>query len=376
MPYYKGVFDQLESERQQDAIPRLASGILRLRRQFAKQVPARNLTSTLLLATWNVREFGRNAKCGPRTAESLLYIAEILSHFDLIAVQEVHQNLGDLKAVLRLLGDWWDYIVTDVTDGRSGNEERIAFVYDTRKVRFDRMAGEVAFPAKSAKPAIQAARSPFICSFRSGWRRLTVCSVHIYYGTSDPNDPRRVAEIATLSQLLAERNERRAHAPDGEPDNIVLLGDFNIFNRQGDATSKALLRSGFVVPEEIRGLPGSNVKGNKYYDQIAFLNPDGKLRGTNRAGVFDFRKSVHREEDLQDYLREFRFPKSVDRTKAARLKHLAQWSTFQLSDHLPLWVELQTDYSEGYIVTRAGFHKRTGKGRLRGRAKARVGRKQ
>jgi len=55
----------------------------------------------------------------------------------------------------------WDYIVTDVTEGRSGNEERIAFVYDRRRVRFDHLAGEVSLPA-AKEPVWQRARSPFL----------------------------------------------------------------------------------------------------------------------------------------------------------------------------------------------------------------------
>jgi endonuclease/exonuclease/phosphatase family metal-dependent hydrolase len=361
MPYYKGLFDELELKGRLPALKRVAAGIIKLRREFKKQgVPARNLTQTLLLATWNIREFGKNAKFGPRTSESKQYIAEIISHFDLIAIQEVNHDLKDLKSVLALLGDWWDYIVTDITDGRSGNDERIAFVYDSRKVRFDHVAGEVVFPATGGKKVVQAARSPFLCAFKSGWRRFSLCSVHIYYGTANPNDRRRVSEIATLAQLLAARNARRARSPDGEPDNVILLGDFNIFNKSGDKTSKALADAGFIVPTPIRKLPsGSNLTTAKYYDQIAYLDPRQRLRDTSRAGIFDFQRAVYGSDEEKTYASEMADTDPIKYKRAVKKSnYYKQWRTFQLSDHLPLWIELQIDFSGGYIATRAGFNVR------------------
>jgi len=58
-----------------------------------RSVPAKNATDTLLLATWNLKEFegGQNDR---RTAESYWYIAEIISHYDLIAIQEVVPTWG------------------------------------------------------------------------------------------------------------------------------------------------------------------------------------------------------------------------------------------------------------------------------------------
>jgi hypothetical protein len=30
--------------------------------------------------------------------------------------------------------------------------------------------------------------------------------------------------------------------------------------------------------------------------------------------------------------------------------YLSTWRTFQMSDHLPLWVELKTDFSDEYLT--------------------------
>src|SRR5262249_38095250 len=88
----------------------------------------------------------------PPQAEQRRVVAEIVSRFDLVAIQEVHQNLHDLKRLMRILGDWWSYIVTDVKPGRSGNQERTAFVFDTRKVTFDGLAGNWCCRKKKRNP--------------------------------------------------------------------------------------------------------------------------------------------------------------------------------------------------------------------------------
>src|SRR5262245_38736958 len=217
MPYYKGVLDELIAKGHRKEAQEVAARLLALRNRLRKHLPARNVLSSVLIATWNIRELGADKKYGTRLDESLLYIAEIVSHFDIVAMQEVNENLSDLQALMRLLGGWWDYLVTDVTLGASGNSERIAFIYDSRKVSFDHLAGELALPPVKNTPVVQPARSPFICAFKVGWRRLSLCSVHIFYGKAQANDPRRVEEIRAVSEALATRNDSDRTSPTASP---------------------------------------------------------------------------------------------------------------------------------------------------------------
>lgn len=48
--------------------------------------------------------------------------------------------------LMRHLGWQWKYLETDTTDGDPDNDERLAFLYDTRKVRFSGLAGELVLP--------------------------------------------------------------------------------------------------------------------------------------------------------------------------------------------------------------------------------------
>jgi endonuclease/exonuclease/phosphatase family metal-dependent hydrolase len=349
LPYYKGVIDELTRAGHERHAQDVADLLLRLRTRLRKALPERNVDRSILLATWNLREFGRNEKFGKRLPESLLYIAEIISKFDIVAIQEVNENLHDLHSLMELLGRWWDYIVTDVTPGPSGNRERITFVFDSRKVRFDHLAGELSL-APTKKGTRQPARSPFVCAFRTGWRRIAICSVHIYYGTAKPNDPLRVKEIDAIAGLLAQRNDHRRQTPDGEPDSVILLGDFNIFNKTGDKTSQALEDHNFRVPQIMRTLPASNLGGDKHFDQIAFHDPDERLK-SSRAGIFDFSTLLFPVGDAE--ANDSAMIRSAGEKYSAckdRDKFYENWRTFQISDHLPLWLELRTDFSEAFLA--------------------------
>ena len=108
---------------------RTAESILRLKNQLQRDIPSKDIDSHLLLATWNIRDLGKNGpKHGKRNLEDLYYIAEIISAFDLVAVQEVNQ-LEEWEVVMDILGKEWDYIATDIADfSDGGNGERMTFV--------------------------------------------------------------------------------------------------------------------------------------------------------------------------------------------------------------------------------------------------------
>lgn len=331
-----------------DVQRRAAEGILRLREAIkAEGIPNRTVDETLLLGTWNIREFD-SAKYGDRCAECFYYIAEIINHFDLVAVQEVREDLRALDRLQDILGGWWKYIVTDVTEGSAGNRERMAYLFDSRKVTFGGLAGEIVLPDKKGERVLQFARTPFICGFKSGWTKFNLCTVHIYYGTAKRDDPRRIQEIRELAKFLAKRakmppaqppasGEVAARTP--EPENLVLLGDFNIFDPE-DETMKALLKEGFTIPPELQSVPGSNAKQDKHYDQIAFMTRPNRFGTTGKAGVFNFYGSVFRDEDTESY-----------RQLMGAAKRYNDWRTYQMSDHLVMWVELRIDFAKEYLGT-------------------------
>jgi endonuclease/exonuclease/phosphatase family metal-dependent hydrolase len=336
---------------------RTINHLTKLREQLDAEIPGKTAENTLLLATWNIRQFTDN-----REKESYMYIAEILSRFDLIAVQEVKEEMKGLKEVMDILGKNWAYIATDVSaEEDGGNGERIAFLYDTNKVSFKNIAGEIVLPHTEIIQGMQFARTPFCVSFQAGWFKFNLATVHIYYGKKTEDRKRREAEIKAIGGFLSGRAEK-------EQASYIILGDFNIPS-VGDRYMKALEDSGFRIPQAIKKHPTNFGAEVKHYDQIAFnLKLEENIEVFDevkvRSGAFDFTKSVYRDEDYQEYLPYMMKEVSVPnpdkpgkkmKVKVQRTGEEAQtyfhdtYRIDEMSDHMPLWLELKVDFSTQYI---------------------------
>jgi len=333
MPFYKNLNNARAADRQ------TAEGLLRLKPALDAAIPAKAVDLTLLLASWNIREFG-GTKYGGRDKEPLFYIAEILSRFDLIAVQEVRDNLDALDELMGILGSWWKYLVSDVTIGQQGNRERHAYIYDTRKLSFGGLAGELVPPMTKTGETLGSdfafSRTPYLAGFRAGWFKFTICTQHLYYGEAKADEPQRLKEAEMLVKLL----KGRMASKDRWANNSILLGDFNVFSTD-DQTFMALEKGNFVIPKGLRG-KYTNAKLDKPFDQMAFLAPDVERQIHEvRAGVFPFFQHVYRDSDHTRYL--------PDET----LKEYKDWRTYKMSDHLPIWVELGVDFGKEYLERKA-----------------------
>jgi endonuclease/exonuclease/phosphatase family metal-dependent hydrolase len=360
---------------------RAISNLKLLRKQLSDEIPAKDTEEHMLLATWNVRDFGKpepkRKGYGPRLGETHFYIAEVISRFDFVAVQEVN-DLPEWDRVMDILGPDWGWIATDVTDpALGGNGERLTFVYDERKVRFRNIAGEIVMPpgalvsenvvpeesdAHGARADVagtqvgrQFARSPFVASFRAGWFRFDICTVHVYYGTeSGPKLARRIEEIRAIAQYFGMRAAEALE----EKRSLILLGDFNIVNPK-HKTMTALLDAGFETAPALKDAR-SNVLSNKHYDQIAFRadprfldyvdtpTPDGK----KRAGVFDIFANVLSESQFSRYKSKVQATAAGNKKSGDELRdYYLDWRTYQFSDHKPMWLQLRVNDSERYIET-------------------------
>lgn len=340
MPYYPSLLDLPEETRK-----RTTQNLLRLRESLRAEVPDRTVRDTLLLATWNIRDFGmRRSARGQRLPECYYYIAEILSAFDLVAIQEVGRDLAAFRKVKEILGPSWAYFIADTSGGLRFNPHRLGFLYDTRKVQFQDTAGQIVLSEKELiLGKYQFARPPYIAMFRSGWFEFILCGVHIYWGSTHGEDlERRVAEIDLISKLMSRRAKRAES-------NVILLGDFNIVNPEHE-TMEALIKYGFTIPPEL--LKPSNVRGTHFYSQIAFLVKENQLQlGSSNppAGVFNFFNTVFREEDFKTYVKIGDWADQESRGPSAERKYKI-WRTSQISDHFPLWVELKIDFSDTHLL--------------------------
>jgi endonuclease/exonuclease/phosphatase family metal-dependent hydrolase len=329
--------------------------------------PPRRL-ETLMLATWNLREFDSES-WGERLPESYEYIAEIVDRFDLIALQEVRANLQALTELQSRLGADWRFIVSDVTRGTAGNQERLAFLFDSRKVNFLGIAGELVLPPIEPKkepgqpekpppiPAQQVARTPLMAAFQVGWTKFMIATVHIVYGDDSAEPAARVDEIRQVAGFLRERTDDLKEYIR----NFIALGDFNIFTATDETMLALTEEGGFTVPVGVQDIPGTNVSKDKKYDQIAFRARGERFESTGRAGAFDYYEHVYTDDDADTYRPDIdayiqqrhdagkKTPKQPENEADERTQYKT-WRTYQMSDHLPLWAEFRVDFANEYLA--------------------------
>jgi endonuclease/exonuclease/phosphatase family metal-dependent hydrolase len=313
----------------------VSADLLRLRSALDEEIPAKALDRNLLIATWNVRAFGdltekwesAEEDSPKRDLHSLLCIAEIVSRFDVVAVQEAKDNLKALRHMLKMLGPNWGLSLTDVTEGAPGNAERMVFLFDTRRVQLSGLACEIVVPQERLGPigsdALQRqfARTPYAVSFRSGGKTFILVTLHVLYGEDEDE---RVPEIRAIAEWLA----RWARDVNGWDHNLIALGDFNI-DRRGDPLHDAFVSTGLDIPDELQDAPRTifsdlqNPELNKFYDQIAWF------AGRNGLPALSLRYAKG------DY---FDFTKSALTSRGLTKVELS----WRISDHYPLWVEFST----------------------------------
>jgi endonuclease/exonuclease/phosphatase family metal-dependent hydrolase len=303
-----------------------------LRDALDEAVPAKRVDHNLVIATWNIRAFGDVTEkwetgeddSPKRNLADLRAIADILSRFDVVAIQETRSNLKALRHVLKVLGPDWGFILSDTTRGRAGNDERLAFVFDLRRVRPSGLACELVVPQEEldaeriSEGALreQFARTPYAVSFMASGSTFTLVTLHVLYGKKAEERVRELGHIAEWLGRWAGQVGQYGH-------NLIALGDFNI-DRKDDPNYQAFVSQGLRPPPELDDLPRttSDLPGEiSFYDQIAWFWGDGKpeltLRYTKRAGIFRWTEHYLQELD-------------------------GVGKTWRVSDHYPLWAEFST----------------------------------
>lgn len=289
------------------------------------------LDQTLNIATWNIREFGKVS----RGDVSIHFLAEVINEFDLVSVVELRDRLGDLRRLTEVLGDYWKVVYSDYRTDSAGNRERIAFLYDSRSVRFSGLAAEANPPRVKDGDLWHEGhpdwwRSPYMASFTAGSFDFILCCAHIRWGSSDKA---RQEEIQAFADWVKERQADRG---EDEKDWIVM-GDFNIAS---PAMLSALRSCGFHVPAGLAtGVSslGTDLGRGKAYDQILH-SPSMAGNVSDKGGVVDFFTG-----DFRPLYPEDGYP-DMDR----------QAFTFQMSDHLPLWIQIRTDIVGNRIAELVG----------------------
>lgn len=294
------------------------------------KIPAKRLDQNLLIATWNIRGFGDLTRTWENTEETpkrnladVRYISEILSRFDVIAVQEVKANIRALRDTLKLLGNDWGLVLTDVTKGDAGNGERMAYLFDKRRVSMSGLACELVVPKEQLDNNIgidalssQFVRTPYAVSFRTSTKTFILVTLHVDYGDSSRG---RIPELKAIANWMKEW----ATDINAYDHNLIVLGDFNI-EKRGGVLDKTFLSEGLHVPPDLQNPAVLRsifpTKKDKYYDQIAWFQDAANIPSLSmnfmQGGNYDF------------------VPLLWDSAVNSRTRF-----TWKMSDHYPLWVE-------------------------------------
>ena len=236
--------------------------------------------------------------------------------------------------MLKALGPNWSFLLTDVTKGSPGNDERMAFVFDNRRIHMSGLACELVVPKEqldNIEPNAldkQFARTPYAVSFRTDTspikkpRTFILITLHVLYGK---NPKERVPELKAISKWISDW----AKDINAFDHNLIVLGDFNI-DRKDDELYEAFTSTGLQVPQDLHQVPRTIFADpdkpnlDKYYDQIAWFTKNNNLPALSmkhiKSGYFDFTQVALSTLNLT--------------------KNKISW---RMSDHYPLWTEFSLE---------------------------------
>ena len=273
-----------------------------------------------LIGSFNIRKLGA---ARARSRRTWAFLARICAQFDLLAVQEVMDDLSGLRTVMEMLGPDFGMVASDKTGafpGEPGLGERLAFVYNRRVVRRTEVATDITYDRSKLLATMAAHRDALhedmapvaayqaeVDAWKAGGRRrrprrpkvrlpvflafiraplcvsfevlghpgttpyrFMAVNAHLYFGNFIGD--RRQEFDALMSWLLARANEQdKAYYPD-----YILLGDLNL-DYDRPKTDRAR------VERQIKSLDGASAAGVNV--NFPFLDPHRGRRGVFRTNA-------------------------------------------------------------------------------------------
>ena len=159
------------------------------------------------LLSWNLENLGKS-----KSDSTILYIANTIKEYDVVAIQEVVAGHGGAQAVAKLAdelnrkGSKWDYVISDPTSSSAYKTERYAFIWKTAVVK------KIGKAWLEKKYNIEIDREPYYATFEYKNKQFTIANFHAITKSKQPE-----TEIKYFKFL-----------PEEYPTlNILFVGDFN-----------------------------------------------------------------------------------------------------------------------------------------------------
>lgn len=100
---------------------------------------------SVTLGSFNIRKLGSSRN---RNQDTWDFLAHVCKQFDLLAIQEILDDLSGLRRLMSLLGPDFGLIISDTTGafpGRRGLAERLGFIYNWRVVERTEIATDITY---------------------------------------------------------------------------------------------------------------------------------------------------------------------------------------------------------------------------------------
>lgn len=334
---------------------RTLNNLLSLRKALDQEIAQKVTDQNVIIATWNLKEFGHLTK---RLPETYFYIAEIISRFDLVAVQEIKSSMHDFEILMRLLGSHWAYLIADITEGTAGNSERFAYIYDKRRIQPSGLAGEIVLWDDITRDSDlkQLKRTPYITGFRAGWKNFAIINVHLQPKDDSTSKKKRKEEVRLLLKAISHKIKDDRFWTD----NLMVMGDTNVYSDDDDIL-ELFSAAEFKEVEDLQGKP-TNVVQSEIYDRIFFHETEyfqvNDVAVGETGNVFKFFDHVYREAEFASYKKLMKLHKDKPETlvdnDAYRKYFKHYWRGNQMSDHYPVWIQLKIDSTDDFLTEKLG----------------------
>ncbi len=351
---------------------------------------------TVLIGSFNIRKLG---KVSNRTAATWKFLADICRQYDLLAVQEIMDDLEGINKLMELLGPEYSLLISDKTGvfpGDSGLGERLGYIYRWSAVRRTEIASDVSYDRsklfkllldnyeefdtafrkkmKSKKAKLKLPhflsfiRQPYLAGFEiPGFPgtepyKIMVINAHLFFGNYITD---RRQEFNALISWIIERIQEKDKV---YFKNFMLLGDLNLDydkpeNDRGRVEDqlKKLNKKKEVKKEKIRiyfpfldkhpdtdDYVKTNARLSETFDQIGLFSRDERLpHYTEKQDGTGIRPEITVDGhnygvfNFVELFAQVIHHKSYIDLKPAVQAALVKRFEHKVSDHLPLWIRLK-----------------------------------
>jgi len=243
----------------------------RMAKEYVPNIP--HDTETLSIASFNIQVFGKTKAGNP---ETMAILADIISQFDIVAIQEIRDKSGtamqSLESAVDAKGVDYEYIIGPRL-GRTTSKEQYAYIYRTASVE------PIGEPCTYPDDKDLFHREPFIAGFKSKSGNFDFILISIH---TDPDEAR--TEIPSLDKAVTWAQANYS----GEKD-FIILGDLNsdcTYYQEGDTTDPLLSTNYAWLIDDSQDTTVS--KTDCTYDRIIITRDATSEDWTGKSGVYRF----------------------------------------------------------------------------------------